>query len=98
MINYELKRPFREDTRRIEINLEASVEELKSQFTREFSKMHARLPAWTPNPITKDWLIDQLLALDWYLTYDLSTARPAEENTLYKKVSKKKVKEENPFK
>jgi hypothetical protein len=48
--------------------------------------------------LTKEWLVDQLKALDWYLPYDTSSARPVEENTLYKKVSKKKVKEENPFK
>jgi hypothetical protein len=83
---------------RINISSEATLEDLTVQYCNEYYRVHNAKPQWTPPVLTKEWLVDQLKALDWYLPYDTSSARPVEENTLYKKVSKKKVKEENPFK
>jgi hypothetical protein len=95
-IMYDLKRPEKSAVARISINREASLEELTTQYLREFFHSHGATPRWTPNPLTKEWLVDQLEALDWYLPYDFAIGKAPEQNTIKK--SKRKPKEENPFK
>jgi hypothetical protein len=95
-MNYESKRPTGSATARIVISESATVEELTTQYIREFFHSHNVKPQWTPTPLTKEWLVDQLQALDWYLPYDTSIGKAPEQNTIKK--STRKPKEENPFK
>ena len=92
--NYELKHPNKDRTHKILISEDDTVEELSGQFGREFKAVHGYDPVWAPKPITKEWLIDQLQALDWYLPIPVDYV--AEEPLV--KTRKKKDKETNPFK
>jgi hypothetical protein len=96
-MNYDIKRPTGSASARIVFSEESTLEELTTQYVREYFHAHNSKPQWTPTPLTREWLVDQLQALDWYLPYDSSIGKAPEQNTIQKK-SKRKPKEENPFK
>ena len=96
-MNFEEKRPHRIDTSRIVISEDATVDVLTTQYVREYFRMHNAKPMWTPTPLTREWLVDQLEALDWYLPYDTSVEKAFDKNPIPQK-SKRKSKEDNPFK
>lgn len=92
-MNYELKHPNPNRTHKILISENASIEELSGQYGKEFMAVHGYNPLWAPKPITKEWLIDQLRALDWYLPTPVDYQSEAP-----KAKTRKKSKEPNPFK
>ncbi len=91
--NYEVKHPNVNRSRKILISEDATLEELTGQYGKEFKNMHGYSPLWAPKPLTREWLIDQLLALDWYLPTpkDYVTEAPVVK-------TRRKSKEPNPFK
>ena len=72
-----------------------SLDELLGVFSRKFFATHEYNLTYLPSPLTKEWLVDQLHALEWYCGYEQmvkTKERPAD--TITKKV---KVKSTNPF-
>jgi hypothetical protein len=42
------------------------TDQLKTIFTKNFRAVHGTQLTWAPKPLTREWVIDQLAALDWY--------------------------------
>ncbi len=72
-----------------------SLEELLFTYRSNFLITHGYSPVYMPSPITKDWVVDQLKAIDWYLKYDFS---PNKQKEAPMKVPKKRKIAVNPFK
>ena len=92
-MNYELKHPNPNRSRKILISEDATFEELRGQYAKEFKELHGHNPLWTPSPLSKEWLVDQLQAMDWYLPIPVDYVTEAP-----KVKTRKRSKEPNPFK
>lgn len=69
------------------------LEVLLVAFRHNFLTTHGYNMVYVPTPITKEWVIDQLRALDWYCAYDFQNKAPEPTKEI-----KKKPKAVNPFK
>ncbi len=57
--------------------------------------MHGYSPTFVPSPLTREWLVDQIDALQWYARYEWGTARAKPQEESYKK--RPKIKKSSPF-
>ncbi len=69
-----------------------TTEELLIIYRGNFTSVHGYHVVYTPSPLTKEWLIDQLSALDWYRRYDFTPKAPEPEPK-----TKRKAKPPCPF-
>lgn len=72
--------------------LTMSTDQLTDLYRNRFLAVHGYNITFVPNPLTREWLIDQLFALEWYRAYEHSVASKPE---VKKRVVKKDT---NPFK
>lgn len=76
------------------MNDEKALNELLDEYRLRFMEVHAYNMVFLPSPLTKEWLIDQLHALEWYKRYETAI----EEKPQKEFVKRKVVKHVNPFK
>ncbi len=69
-----------------------STDELLSLFNKNFFEMHGYRMVFLPKPLTRDWLIDQLFALEWYHKYEHDVKKKPVEEAPVKRTK------HNPFK
>jgi hypothetical protein len=65
-----------------------TVEELVVIYRSNFTLVHGYTITYMPSPLTKEWLVDQLNALDWYRRYDFTTKAPEPTQPKPKRKSK----------
>ena len=73
-----------------------SLDELLGVFSKKFFATHEYNFTYLPSPLTKEWLVDQIHALEWYRKYEISTAKTKDQpsDTV---VKRSKSKSTNPF-
>jgi len=75
-------------------NPDQSLDELVAIYRKKFIYTHGYNIVYTPSPLTKEWLIDQLHALDWYAKYEINSR----EQPKIEEPKQKRKKNINPFK
>jgi hypothetical protein len=74
--------------------LQQPLNDLIDEYRRKFLEVHAYNMVFLPTPLTKEWLIDQLHALEWYKHYETSIELKPQKEIVKRKV----VRNTNPFK
>lgn len=73
-----------------------STDDLLDVFRKKFISTHGYNMVYLPTPLTREWLFDQIHALEWYRKYEISTSKTKDQpsDTV---VKRSKNKSTNPF-